>query len=340
MKRLTIAIPTYNRSALLTATVKELLPQLTNKCKLVIVDNASPDPVANVIKDLIVNYPEAEIQIHRNRFNVGGACNQMRCFELCDTEWLWILGDDDVPSPYAIQNIFEEMEEHSECVFYNFVCPALRVENKLQNRAKTIVTNGLAEFVNELDHFSSIQFMSLSVYRVDAFIPYFHRGIEFSYSQQGHIAMILMGIDNQCRACFSKKDIIPVHGGGLDKAWPRILLSVTGSILLEMPWQIDGRLWNDKFRKTLSKKILGSVLRLKTLGTILLDDLYNKKRSIDETRFLFTQICSKTFYYEKDFTTRSLIIIYKIIFWVPFIATILRKVPILKKHIFNEKNKL
>lgn len=86
MKRLTIAIPTYNRSALLGATVKKLLPQVTNKCKLVIVDNASPDPVANVLKDLIVKYPKADIQIHKNRFNVGGACNQMRCFELCDTE--------------------------------------------------------------------------------------------------------------------------------------------------------------------------------------------------------------------------------------------------------------
>lgn len=82
---------------------------------------------------------------------------------------------------------------------------------------------------------------------------------------------------------------------------------------------------------------MGSVLKFRTLGTILLDDLNNRKRTIDETRFLFTQICSKTFYYERDVTTRSLVAIYKIIFWVPFIAILLRKVPILKKHIFNEK---
>ena len=96
----------------------------------------------------------------------------MRSFELCDTEWLWILGDDDIPCPHAINNIFKEIDKHPECVFYNFACPTLRLENNLRKRHKTIVTKGVNEFIIKSDHFSSLQFMSLSVYRVAAFIQY------------------------------------------------------------------------------------------------------------------------------------------------------------------------
>ncbi len=132
--------------------------------------------------------------------------------------------------------------------------------------------------------------------------------------------------------------LIPSLGAGLDKDWSRLQLAVCGSVLLEMSLLGNAMQCDDKFRINLSHKITGSMLRLKTLGTILLNDLNNKKRTIDETRFLFTQICLKTFYCEKDFTTRSLSIIYKIIFWVPFIATTLRKVLILKNTSLTRKN--
>lgn len=114
MKILTIAIPTWNRPASLRETVSGLLRQLTNKCRLVIVDNFSTTPAEDVLKDLLAQYPETDFFIHRNRFNIGGACNQMRCFELCDTELLWILGDDDIPCPQAINNIFKEIDKHPE----------------------------------------------------------------------------------------------------------------------------------------------------------------------------------------------------------------------------------
>lgn len=337
MQRLTIAIPTYNRPELLEQTVRALLPQLTPDCKLLILDNASLVPVDDVLKDLIAKYPRADIKIHRNRFNVGGACNQMRCFELCDSEWVWTLGDDDIPCENAIKKILTTLEKYPDCIFYNFTCPALRLENKLSARKNDTITAGIQEFISQLDHFSSIQFMSLNVYHVDSFIKYIRHGIAFSYSAQGHVAMIIKGLEENLMACCSSKDIIPVHGGGINKDWSRLVLAVSCSSLLEISLRDSDKKWDDQFRKLLSKKILGSVLKLKTLGTILLDDLNNQKRTLDEAQFLFTQICSKTFYYEDDFATQCLIAIYKIIFRIPFIGTILRKVPILNKLIFNEK---
>ena len=105
MQRLTITIPTYNRSEALSKTVRQLLPQLTQECNLLIVDNASETPAIAVLGELLLAWPDVNIQIHRNRYNVGMCGNFMRCFELCDTEWLWILGDDDIPCPDAIKKI-------------------------------------------------------------------------------------------------------------------------------------------------------------------------------------------------------------------------------------------
>jgi glycosyltransferase involved in cell wall biosynthesis len=330
MTQLTIAIPTFNRRNELTETVGRLLPQLTDSCVLLIVDNASAMDVEIFLQPLLANWPDVRVQFHRNRYNLGMCGNFMRCFELCETEWLWMLGDDDPPCHDAISTILSSINTNPDCDFHNFVCPTLRIENKLTPRISSHKTTGVEEFVFDLDHFSSIQFISLSVYRSPVFVPHFALGIDYAYSLNNFVALILMGLGRDRRAHFSNEALIPNHGS-INKAWSRINLVLGSCTLLDLPL-------SDKVRGCLARKIGGTFLRLKTLATILFDEIQNKTRTPDQAQFIFNQICTRSYYYEKSFALKLQILIYKILFYFPYISTPLRKTPLINKILFNEKN--
>ena len=79
---LTIAIPTYNRSACLAQLLEALAPQLMgeSRVELIVSDNASPDDTSAVVaafrdKGFALNYS-------RNETNIGADANFIKCFEL------------------------------------------------------------------------------------------------------------------------------------------------------------------------------------------------------------------------------------------------------------------
>jgi hypothetical protein len=55
-------------------------------------------------------YPHIDAQLVRNKFNIGANANILRCLELVRNPWVWILGDDDLPLPNAIETILEHTE--------------------------------------------------------------------------------------------------------------------------------------------------------------------------------------------------------------------------------------
>ena len=107
---LTIAIPTFNRNKILRKNLIKLLPQLTDKCRLIIIDNSSPTPVQIDIEELLITFPGTDIRIIRNKHNVGLTGNIIKCFEQCEDGWLWILGDDDEVKDDAVSTILHDIE--------------------------------------------------------------------------------------------------------------------------------------------------------------------------------------------------------------------------------------
>src|SRR5207302_549928 len=120
-----IAIPTYNRNRFLVETVQRLLPQLSAACRLLIIDNCSDEPAAEALRPVIGAETDAPVRIVRNGVNVGAIANIMRCFELCETEWMWLLGDDDRPEPDAVSTILAHIRSQPAALFFNFVCSNL-----------------------------------------------------------------------------------------------------------------------------------------------------------------------------------------------------------------------
>ena len=171
--RITIAIPTFDRNVLLGETVGFLLPQLTEECVLLVVDNASPTPVADAVAELAAAYPKVAFRIVRNRANVGGGGNILRCFELCETEWMWLLGDDDRVSANAIQKILRGLQEHPDALFFNYSSTCF-------TRKSGFVTTGILQFTEELDSFSNALFMSAGVFNTPRLLSFLRFGFIYN----------------------------------------------------------------------------------------------------------------------------------------------------------------
>jgi len=154
---LTIAIPTYNRNENINFLLSRLLPQINENVCVQIIDNASDVPV----QDSIIDIKNSLVYIHRNTVNIGMAANITRCFEFCETEWLWILGDDDNPDEHAITYIFETIRKYPKAAFYSFSSNCCHQEDIQVEDCVNIGQEGLIE---NLKSFSNLMLLSSGVY--------------------------------------------------------------------------------------------------------------------------------------------------------------------------------
>lgn len=104
---LTLAIPTYNRGVFLRQfldSVRDQLPS-NSEVELMISDNASTDDTAGIMKEELQR--GTHLTYIRNQENIGPDGNFLQCYERASGKYVWIMGDDDVLGPYALQRIVE-----------------------------------------------------------------------------------------------------------------------------------------------------------------------------------------------------------------------------------------
>lgn len=94
MKKLSICIPTYNRTQSLLKLSKEfLIPALdlySDVIEISVSDN-SDQKNAEKNKKLL----DSRIHYYKNKGNIGYSGNIRRCIEIASSEYLWIIADDD-----------------------------------------------------------------------------------------------------------------------------------------------------------------------------------------------------------------------------------------------------
>lgn len=94
--RLTIAIPTFDRPAVLKEALDTALAQDSSvmEHEVIVVDN-SPEPDSDTAR-LLASYDDPRLLYYRNSRNIGLFGNLNRCFELARGEWVALLHDDDL----------------------------------------------------------------------------------------------------------------------------------------------------------------------------------------------------------------------------------------------------
>lgn len=244
---LTIAIPTYARNEILRKTVEALIPQLTGDCRLLILDNCSPEPVEGTLAPLSPLIAKGSCRIIRNRFNIGGDANILRCFELCETPWMWTLGDDDVLMQDAVASILSTISRNPHVSYISFLMAGL---GKL--RSAPVQARGVEGFAEMLDVASLVNFMSCSVWRVSDFQPVLRFAYGYTYSMGWAYALLIKGLGTDRSVLFSNIPIIQqatvvVFGN----RWSHRKFILGWPTLLEL---IDQR----QIQRTLAKKMLST----------------------------------------------------------------------------------
>lgn len=211
---LTIAIPTYNRSQQLADTLSVILPQVVNddRVYLLILDNHSEVPASEVLTSLGIHFPGNRVQVVRNRVNIGANANIMRCFEFCETQWLWVLGDDDAPVADSVGIILGTVDNSLSYIYYTV--PAIQKPLFMSEDADSVTGTGFEALVDRFGGaIDQLAFLSASVFNMEFIRPYILEGYLVVNTGIPHLAMLLKNLSADGRWRLSKQTIA-------DYVWP------------------------------------------------------------------------------------------------------------------------
>jgi len=123
MIKLTVAIPTYNRSKFLIENLNNLILQsknLSSSIELVVSDNASIDDTKEKVLKLIAE--GAPIKYYRNNTNLGMDENADLSIQRSKGQFVLLLGDDDLLESNALEEILECLTKYPDLgiLYMNF----------------------------------------------------------------------------------------------------------------------------------------------------------------------------------------------------------------------------
>lgn len=107
-------VVTYNRKLLLKECLISILNQSYPVERLIIVDNCSTDGTDTMIrsdiqlKDDRISY----IRTERNLGGAGGFARGLKIVEDSSQDWIWIMDDDTIPDPSALENLIRVIKEN------------------------------------------------------------------------------------------------------------------------------------------------------------------------------------------------------------------------------------
>ena len=117
--RLSINIPTYNRSSFLKKNIEIIISQIcelkkNDDIEINISDNASTDTTRQVCKCLIDQYPQICIHYKCSKYNEGPDVNFIKAMKMAKGEYSILWGDDDYFKDGALSYILSEIEIEPE----------------------------------------------------------------------------------------------------------------------------------------------------------------------------------------------------------------------------------
>lgn len=119
MKKLAIAIPTYNEYDFLKINLSSLIEEVNfykNDVDLYVFDNNSNDKTATEVPRLFNNH--SNCYYIKNDKNIGLYLNQLKCLQIENYEYNMVVGSDDVILPGSIGTILKYLEKEDYSIFF------------------------------------------------------------------------------------------------------------------------------------------------------------------------------------------------------------------------------
>lgn len=120
----TIMMPTFKRAETLRVAIESALNQIDYDDYEIIVVNNDPEGKVGDTLELIKSINDDKIRYYVNRKNVGLCGNWNRCIELARGEYIVMLHDDDMISPYFLKTVRDKIDKYKAGIigvsFYSF----------------------------------------------------------------------------------------------------------------------------------------------------------------------------------------------------------------------------
>ncbi len=115
--RLSICITTLNRVDFIGATLDSIISQATDEVEVVIVDGGSVDNTEKVVRQYQQRF--SRLRYFRPQANMGIDRDFDKTVELAQGEYCWLMSDDDILKPGAIQTVLDETRRNYGLIIVN-----------------------------------------------------------------------------------------------------------------------------------------------------------------------------------------------------------------------------
>ena len=122
MKKLAISIPNYNRIDKLKRLLDEIIRQLTeyhmeDNVQICISDDCSPEDPSDIVRSIQAKYWNLDIRYERKKVNQGMDYNFLSSVLMAESEYCWIIGNDDIPTHDGISIVLDYLRNNKNVDF-------------------------------------------------------------------------------------------------------------------------------------------------------------------------------------------------------------------------------
>lgn len=158
--KLQILLITFNRSWYLEHTLGQLLQSPFARCKITILDNRSSDDTPSVCQRYQALFPNMTIVRHKR--NIGGDANIMRAVEYAESEYAWVLADDDLFDFSDCGDVLEEIWKAETDLVYLYKLDSESIQRGQRLDIRILLRNSRRQF----QHF---QFLPSTIFKTNRF---------------------------------------------------------------------------------------------------------------------------------------------------------------------------
>ena len=214
---LTLWIPTYNRPIELQRLLRKIQQlSLWKYIDIVVSDNASENwNVFDLDKELLNG-----IRIEGRCFNLSAGANFLRAFEVCNTDWIHIMGDDDMLSNTYLAIVERHIQTSSKSI------AAIKFDSELYGHLRTEMHSNLVTALsmtpdsNLNDWFNNLLLISGWLFKRKDICQY----IKYAYLGYGtklsHLLPILSCCEQQDQYILFSSDR-PIKYSENQESWPK-----------------------------------------------------------------------------------------------------------------------
>ena len=159
--KLSIAIPTYNRSDVLPYLLDSILTQTStigkNGIEIVISDNASTDATSSVVAAYAARHPGL-FRYFKNDENVGYSRNVDLSIQHCNTKFVLLMSDDDALCDNALNQLIKVVKRHETdaSIFFSNTIAYLTDMSRPDSECQDIVSEEQL-FRNGIDYIKQVR---------------------------------------------------------------------------------------------------------------------------------------------------------------------------------------